>query len=65
MDAPKDLTGRQLLSGDKVVFASNNRLVIGEFSHITPTGMFAINITRERWRVRDQAYTKWGVVRLN
>lgn len=53
-----------MLPGDKVAFASNGRLLIGKFSHVTPTGMLAV-IT-QAWRGKEvPIYTRWGVVRID
>lgn len=60
----RDLQGRLVLPGDKVAFASSGRLLIGKFSHVTPTGMFAV-ITKAWHRKEVPLYTRWGVVRID
>jgi hypothetical protein len=59
----EDIQGRQLLSGDKVAFCSSNRLLIGKFSHMTPSGKFAVSVSHGDVGV-FMYYTSWGVVRI-
>lgn len=61
----RDVLQRPVKKGDVVAFASNNRLVIGRYSHETPSRQAAVLVTYtfRNGEQRDvMKYTQWGVV---